>query len=137
MPQENTLISIPLLGLQTDAETGERYYSGNIYPLSIKEKYDNNCSNNQIIAVVTHADGVEYRQSTNLLFTKIGEIGTNGTETVVKIDETVNVPSDECLTMIKPANKAAFYNSGNSINDPVLEANLYTNNEQVLGYSTK
>lgn len=135
VPQEQTLINIPSLGLQTDFDTGERYYVGNIYPLSIKEVYDNNCGNNQIIAVVTHADGTEYRQSTNLLFTKIGEIGTNGTDTVIKINETVNVPSDECLTIIK-TNNTEKYNSGDNTNNSVLEANLYINNSQVLGYTT-
>lgn len=137
VPRGKTLINIPSLGLQTDLNTGERYYFGNIFPLAIKDTYDNTCNDNQIIVIATHADGTEYRQSTNLLFTKVGEIGTNGTETVIKINEAVNVPTDECLTIIKPANEEAFYNTGNSDDDPILEANLYTNNTQVLGHTTK
>lgn len=137
VPENNTLIDIPYLGLETDAETGEKYFLGNIYPLRIKSTYENNCNNNQIIAVVTHADGTEYRQSTNLLFTKIGDLGTNGTDTVVKINELVNIPIDECLTMIKEKNIKAFYNGGYSEDIPVLETSLYTNNTQVLGHTTK
>jgi hypothetical protein len=138
VPQDRTLINIPTLGLQTDVVTGERYYSGNVYPLSIKDSYDSQCNNNQLTVIVTHADGTEYRQTTNLLFTKIGEIGTNGTDTVVKIDKitTINIPVDEPLTIIKQSNSTK-YNNGNSISTPVLEANLYTNNNQVLGYNTK
>ena len=136
MPQGKTLIDIPSLGLQTDLDTGERYYVGNIYPLSIKEVYDNNCGNNQIVAVVTHADGTEYRQSTNLLFTKIGEIGTNGTDTVLKINEAVATPFDECLTIIKTA-ETEKYNSGDNTSSIALNANLYTNNNQILGHTTK
>ena len=138
MPQENTLINIPSLGLQTDFDTGERYYAGNIYPLSIKENYDSNCTNNQVVAVATHADGTEYRQSTNLLFTKIGEIGTNGTDTVLKISETLNVPVDEYLTIIKPKNENAFYNTGDNLDtNAALKVDLYTNNSRVFGYTTK
>ena len=144
VPQENTLIDIPTLGLETDPETGERYFLGETYPLSIKNTYDNNCNNNQIIVVVTHADGVEYRQSSNLLFTKIGEIGTNGTSTVIKINELIDAPQDECLTLIKPAVGDAFYNVRNSTdsgfistNTSVLGAELYTNNTQVLGHTNK
>lgn len=138
VPQDRTLINIPTLGLQTDVVTGERYYSGDIYPLSIKDSYDSQCNNNQLTVIVTHADGTEYRQTTNLLFTKIGEIGTNGTDTVVKINEitTLNIPVDEPLTIIKQSNSTK-YNNGSSIDTPVLEANLYTNNNQVLGYNTK
>jgi len=93
--------------------------------------------------VVTHADGTEYRQSTNLLFTKIGEIGTNGTNTVLKINEKGNVPIDECLTIIK-FDDMAYYNIYNSIGEltpvdtsHILEANLYTNNTQALGHTVQ
>lgn len=142
VPQENTLIDIPSLGLETDIETNERYYSGNIFPLKIKENYDITCNNNQIIAVVTHTDGTEYRQSTNLLFTKIGEIGTNGTDTVIRINEILpNIPSDERLTIIKPVEGEPFYNDNINPHSKtyknILEANIYTNNTQVLGYTTK
>lgn len=143
MPKGKTLINTPSLGLETDPETGEKYFVGDIYPLNIKETYDNNCNDNQLTVIVTHADGTEYRQSSNLLFTKIGEIGTNGTNIVVKIDELINSPEDECLTIIKSSIGDTFYNSYTSNNElistdiSVLEANLYTNNSQTLGYTTK
>ena len=140
VPQQNTLIKLPILGLLVDAATNEQYYTGNVFPLNIKDIYDSTCNDNQVIAVVTHADGTEYRQSSNLLFTKIGEIGTNGTDTVLKINEKLtDVPADECLTIIKDSNGQTRYNGINSKNtdDPVLEAELYTNNTQVLGYTTK
>jgi len=137
MPEGKTLINIPSIGLETDPETGKKYFSGNIFPLTIKDTYDNTCNDNQVTVIVTHVDGTEYRQTSNLLFTKIGEIGTNGTDTVVKIDEPINVPKDECLTIIKPQNGEMVYNNGDTGNDSVLEANLYTNNTKVLGYTTK
>ena len=137
MPEGKTLINIPAIGLETDGETGRKYFVGNIFPLTIKDTYDNTCNDNQVTVIVTHNDGTEYRQTSNLLFTKIGEIGTNGTNTVVKINEPTNVPKDECLTIIKPSNgNSAFYNNGDPSNAPILEANLYTNNTQVLGYTT-
>ena len=137
VPTDNTLINIPSLGLETNLETNEKYFVGSVYPLSIKENYDSNCNNNQVIAVVTHEDGTEYRQSSNLLFTKIGEIGTNGTDITVKINELINVPEDECLTIIKNSDGNIIYNTGDSINTAILEANLYMNNDRVLGHSTK
>ena len=137
VPRGKTLINIPSIGLETDPETQEKYFIGDIFPLVIKDTYDNTCIDNQVTAIVTHADGTEYRQSSNLLFTKIGEIGTNGTDTVVKINEPINVPKDECLTIIKPTEGKAFYNNGDSIDSAVLEASLYTNNTQVLGHTTK
>lgn len=139
VPQENTLINTPTLGLRNDIN-GERCYIGDTYPLNIKEYYDNNCYNNQVIAVVTHKDGSEYRQASNLLFTKIGEIGTNGTDTVLKINELINIPEDECLTFIKDKSRNNPYNTKeNSFSTsatPVLQANLYSNNNQVLGHTT-
>ena len=144
MPQGDTLINIPTLGLNTDPETGEKYYSNNIFPLSIKDTYNNTYNDNQITVIVTHVDGTEYRKTTNLLFTKIGEIGTNGTNTIVKINELGLVPTDEYLTMIKPFSEPAFYNARNEdntlyilTNNAILEANLYINNTQILGHSAK
>ena len=134
LPEGKTLIDIPSIGLETDTN-GAKYFVGDIFPLAIKETYDNTCNNNQLTVIVTHADGSEYRQTTNLFFTKVGEVGTNGTDTVVKINEPTNVPKDECLTIIK-SNGKVFYNNGSSEDDLILEADLYTNNSQVLGYST-
>ena len=139
MPEGKTLINIPSIGLETDGGTGRKYFVGNIFPLTIKDTYDNTCNDNQVTVIVTHNDGTEYRQTSNLLFTKIGEIGTNGTNTVVKINEPMNVPKDECLTIIKSNDNDEdniFYNNGDSSDFPVLEASLYTNNTQVLGYTT-
>lgn len=136
VPQNDTLIQIPSLGLQTDIETDDRYYLGDLFPLRIKENYDGNCINNQLIVVVTHEDGTEYRQETNLLFTKIGDIGTNGTGVVVKINELGDVPSEERLTLIKETNNQ-FYNNGRSQEYPILNTELYINNNQVLGHTTK
>lgn len=137
VPENSTLINIPSIGLETDINTGERFYEGEVYPLSIKDIYDSSCTNNQITAIVTHIDGTEYRQVTDLLFTKVGEIGTNGTSTVLKIDELINVPTDECLTIIKNSGEEeAFYNEGSRSSDTILEAKMYTNNAQILGHST-
>jgi hypothetical protein len=136
VPQGQTLINIPALGLEKDAETGETYFLGGTYPLSIKDIYDNNCNDNQVIAVVTHADGTEYRQSSNLLFTKIGNIGTNGTDVTVKINELINVPKEECLTAIK-SDGDIFYNGGYSKNSTILSADLYNNNTKILGHTTR
>ena len=143
MPQGQSLINIPSLGLETDIETGDRYFEGSIFPLSIKDIYDSNCNDNQVIAVVTHADGTEYRQSSNLLFTKVGEIGTNGTDIVLKINEKITPPIDECLTIIKSDGNYFYNEYDNStntytnINREVLEADLYTNNFKTLGYTTQ
>lgn len=138
VPDDNTLIDIPSLGLETDSRTGEKYYSGDTYPLSIKDTYDNTCQNNQVIAVVTHSDGTEYRQASDLLFTKIGDIGTNGTSTVVKINELINLPKEERLTIVKPFRGEATYNGLIPCKDNVaLDAVLYTNNTRVTGYKNK
>ena len=101
VPTENTLIDSPTLNLSTDAITGEKRFIGDTYPLAIKENYDSSATNNQVTAVVVHSDGTEYRQTSNLLFTKIGELGTNGTDTVVKISELLSPPENEPLTVIK------------------------------------
>ena len=129
VPTNNTLIDAPSLQLSTNEVTGEKYFKGQTYPLAIKDTYNYNYNNNQITAVVIHTDGKEYRQSTNLLFTKVGEIGTNGTDTVVKINELITPKENEVLTLVKEGiNQSEHWNDINStganISNSVLETKL-------------
>lgn len=140
VPTENTLIDAPLLNLSTDEATGERRFTGETFPLAIKETYSESATNNQVTVIATHQNGTEYRQLSNLTFTKIGENGTNGTETVLKITELVTPQTtEELLTIIKNYGAAGFWN--NEDRSPIettsaLGVGLYTNNTENVGYTT-
>lgn len=146
VPTENTLIDIPSLNISTDSATQEKRFTGFTFPLSIKESYDITATNNQLTAIVFYNDGTtdhEYRKTTNLLFTKIGDIGTNGTDTVLKINELID-SSDDCLTIIKAFDGSGTWNVYQNesagirypcSSTPVLDVGLYTNNTLNSGYS--
>lgn len=86
VPLENTMIVPPKEGMiQNPANGLFEWYQLREYPLQIAENYDYQAQNNQITAIVTY-DNKEFKQSTDLLFVKVGDNGTNGTDIVCKID---------------------------------------------------
>lgn len=141
VPVTSTLIDMPNLNLKTDDATGETRFVGDTFPLAIKEDYDLSAINNQVTAIVTHSDGTEYRKETSLLFTKVGEIGTNGTDTVVKITEQVSPSEGECLTIIKPpaGGSTDFWNdeARTPLTKAGLDVKLFSNNIESAGYTAK
>lgn len=90
VPLSDTLISVPSQ-LQVNPSNGryELYVGGNDgnsqYPMAIKQTWDYSSYNNSIAAVVEY-HGQKYRAYTDFTFAKVGDNGTNGTETVCRIE---------------------------------------------------
>lgn len=142
-PEDNSLIKIPgLIQQYTDGANDEKYIVTDIEdPCSfgIQEFYNLNTLYNQIICCVTYK-GQEFRKSTDFLFTKIGEVGTNGTDTTVKISENIlDEKYNAHLALIKDNQTENEDNSNwewNYIDGAVpYTANIYAKNEKVFGSS--
>ena len=99
VPLENTLIITPTEGMiQNPANGLYEWYQLREYPLQIADSYDYQALNNQVTALITY-EGREFSQDSNLLFVKVGDNGTNGTDVVCKI-EPIEPPKD-CLPAIE------------------------------------
>ena len=88
-PLEDTMLVVPKVNDKGVAvnpanERAEWLYSLE-YPTKIADNYDYQALNNQIEAIVLY-HGVEYTKSTDFLFVKIGDNGTNGTDIIAKLD---------------------------------------------------
>ena len=118
-------------------------------PLAIKEKYNYNYTNNQIICNILYKDGV-YSKETNLFFGKMGDVGTNGTDVVAKITpiQNISLSNSQDLTvnlLAMIAHKVpqtsngqeiqykynAEWNNGLSINSNILDFKLYRRNNLI------
>lgn len=95
-PLQNTMIIAPTLNVHTNPTNNKpEWCMSQIYPVTIASNFNYNCMNNQIQCIVNY-QGQTYTQYTNMLFTKIGENGTNGTDIVARIDiEKKNLHDDE------------------------------------------
>lgn len=145
IPTESTMIlpNISMTLLNNDI-TNEKYVKGKECVFNIAENYNLNSLNNQIVCCVSY-QGQEFRQPTNFLFTKIGEVGTNGTQTTVKITENKEDGHDNVhLAYIKEytgkdeENNEIWDWSWNYLKKDELapfKAELYTHNEKIFGYS--
>lgn len=100
VPLENSMIVVPTKGMtMNNANNKIEWYAEEIFPLEIANDYDYQALNNQITAIVSYKDQ-EYKQDTTLLFTKIGENGTNGTDIVAKISPRLKTVNDELLAIV-------------------------------------
>ena len=100
VPLENSMIIVPTKGMiMNNANNKIEWYTEEIFPLEIANDYDYQALNNQVTAIVSYKDQ-EYKQDTTLLFTKIGENGTNGTDIVAKISPRLKTINDELLAIV-------------------------------------
>lgn len=100
VPLENSMIIVPTKSMtMNNANNKIEWYIEEIFPLEIAKDYDYQALNNQLTAIVTYK-GQEYKQDTNLLFTKIGENGTNGTDIVAKISPKLKTKNNELLSIV-------------------------------------
>lgn len=100
VPLENSMIVVPTKSMtMNNANNKIEWYIEEIFPLEIAKDYDYQALNNQLTAIVTYKDQ-EYTQDTNLLFTKIGENGTNGTDIVAKISPKLKTKNNELLSIV-------------------------------------
>lgn len=127
IPSESTMINVSSDALTQDPLSGEQYVTSSTLDFSISEIYNLNTINNQIVCSIGF-DGKVYRQPTNFFFTKIGQVGTNGTQTTVKIEEMNTLPDRHSAIVVKP---------NGSANSVSYSATLFTHNEKLFGYSPK
>lgn len=127
IPSESTMINVSSDALTQDPLSGEQYVTSSTLDFSISEIYNLNTINNQIVCSIGF-DGKVYRQPTNFFFTKIGQVGTNGTQTTVKIEETNALPDRHSAIIVKPNGSANLVS---------YSATLFTHNEKLFGYSPK
>lgn len=127
IPSESTMINVSSDALTQDPLSGEQYVTSSTLDFSISEIYNLNTINNQIVCSIGF-DGKVYRQPTSFFFTKIGQVGTNGTQTTVKIEETNALPDRHSAIIVKPDGSA------NSVS---YSATLFTHNEKLFGYSPR
>lgn len=100
VPLENSMIVVPTKGMtMNNANNKIEWYTEEIFPLKIANDYNYQALNNQVTAIVSYKDQ-EYKQDTTLLFTKIGENGTNGTDIVAKISPRLKTVNDELLAIV-------------------------------------
>lgn len=100
VPLENSMIVVPTKSMtMNNANNKIEWYIEEIFPLEIANDYDYQALNNQVTAIVSYKDQ-EYKQDTTLLFTKIGENGTNGTDVVAKISPRLKTANNELLAIV-------------------------------------
>ena len=108
VPLENSMIVVPTKSMvMNNANNKIEWYIEEIFPLEIANDYDYQALNNQVTAIVSYKDQ-EYKQDTTLLFTKIGENGTNGTDIVAKISPRLKTASNELLAIITGKGDACY-----------------------------
>lgn len=109
VPLENSMIVVPTKSMtMNNANNKIEWYIEEIFPLEIANDYDYQALNNQVTAIVSYKDQ-EYKQDTTLLFTKIGENGTNGTDIVAKISPRLKTVNNELLAIVTGKGDA-YYN---------------------------
>lgn len=108
VPLENSMIVVPTKSMvMNNANNKIEWYIEEIFPLEIANDYDYQALNNQVTAIVSYKDQ-EYKQDTALLFTKIGENGTNGTDIVAKISPRLKTANNELLAIITGKGDACY-----------------------------
>lgn len=108
VPLENSMIVVPTKGMtMNNANNKIEWYTEEIFPLEIANDYDYQALNNQVTAIVSYKDQ-EYKQDTTLLFTKIGENGTNGTDIVAKISPRLKTVNNELLAIVTGKGDACY-----------------------------
>lgn len=118
LPLSDTMLKLDISGLVTNPANNKKEIDNTHTQLKfdIIDSYNENYQNNQITCWVTY-NGQKVTKDTNLLFTKVGENGTNGTDTVARILPVANnsILDQQPLTLYR-------YNINNNI-----AANLFLN----------
>ena len=138
VPLTDTMIVTPKEGMTINNASGlVEWCTSQIFPTAIAKNYNYQSLTNQVTAIVSY-QGQEYTKDTTFLFTKVGENGTNGTDIVAKVSPTSksSILDDEVLTLNLQNNVPMSghnypWNSRQSINDKVLDFNLYQRNEKL------
>ncbi len=132
VPLEGTLL-VPPASLHLNPSTGKiEWFLEKIYPTEIAENFDYQALNNQITCIVNY-NGQEYTKDTRFSFVKIGDNGTNGTDIAVKISPTSesNILDKDLLTLWMH-NNDTFWNTGQAINEKVLDFDIYQREQKLL-----
>lgn len=153
VPISNTLIHVDSGSLTYNSINDlNNLLKSDTCPFTINNEYNYNSTNNQIICMVEFDDGdglVTYRQPTNFFFGKIGDDGTNGTDVVSKITVLENDHQDlksnynnytlldELLTLKIEPNDKYFWNNGLTMQDPILQLDLFKKNNIVTNTDYK
>lgn len=142
VPLEYSMIVVPTKNMaMNNANNKIEWYTEEIFPLEIAKNYDYQALNNQLTAIVTYKDQ-EYKQDTNLLFTKIGENGTNGTDIVAKISPRLKTNNNELLSIIvdnagQPSYNDILKTPLTSTKELPLQFDLYQRNVKLALDSSK
>ena len=135
VPLENSMIVVPTKSMiMNNANNKIEWYIEEIFPLEIANDYDYQALNNQVTAIVSYKNQ-EYKQDTTLLFTKIGENGTNGTDIVAKISPRLKTTNNELLAIVTGKGDACYNDIAptpltSQINLP-LQFDLYQRNTKL------
>ena len=135
-PIEDTLI-IPgedITLINNPSTDNVELYNGTTATFTIENSFDYEKINNQIQCQIIYGEKTYYKDS-NLLFTKIGDNGTNGTDIVAKIivdNDSNSILDDQLLTVFINENNGYSWNIGEI---PILKLNLY-NRSTLLGSDT-
>lgn len=105
VPAVNSLIQLGSNSVETDG-----YYFENVYSLQfgIKSTYSVNAVNNQIALTVKYQNMV-LKAFTNLIFTKEGDLGSNGTGIITRIEAIEN----ENSYLLQKEEPMMYYNKSN------------------------
>lgn len=135
VPLENSMVVVPTKGMtMNNANNKIEWYTEEIFPLKIAKDYNYQALNNQVTAIVSYKDQ-EYKQDTTLLFTKIGENGTNGTDIVAKISPRLKTINDELLAIVTGKGDTCYNDIAStpltSQTNLPLQFNLYQRNTKL------
>lgn len=133
VPLTNTLITAPKEGMQLNPATGLIEWNiSETFALDIKDNYDYQALDNQITCIVEY-QGQTYEKDTRLFFGKVGDNGINGTDIVAKISPTSEktLLDKEILTLELLDGEPYRWNSGQELNDKVLDFDIYQRNEHL------
>lgn len=135
-PITNSMVVAPTVNVRVNPANGKpEYCISQNYPLMIAANYNYNSTTNQVQCIVEY-EGETYTQYTNLLFTKIGENGTNGTDIVARIKVDASNLSDDTLPALVISNGGVTeWNTGKGIDEPVFGFQLYQRNEMIDAHS--
>lgn len=141
VPLSDSMVVPPTQGMERNPSNDKlEWFTGSrIYPLRIAKNYDLFATNNQVEAVISY-EGKVYSKSTNLTFTKVGDVGTNGTDIFAKIVPTSRNPVlQKAPLMLEVYRDGSFgerfkssnWNTGQSMSDQVLTFELYQRNQRL------
>ena len=132
VPLSNSMITVPTVNMVSNpANSKIEWCLSQNYPLGIAENYNYNYTSNQVQCIVEY-EGQTYTRYTNLLFTKVGENGTNGTDIVARIVvDKDNLPDDTLPSIVIRNGIVEGWNTGEDINNQVFKFKLYQRNEEL------